>query len=116
MLIKCEVTDNFIESTVVLPLENSEERSNDQAVVAESIWASKESLELIEAMPYCEQFIHSFEELMPRGLGNRTYVGLDAIFIPPAPPDLPVVRSISLPPQLHRPKSRISISSKDIYS
>ena len=48
----------------------TEERCNDQAVVAESIWASKELLELIEAMPYCEQFIHSFEELMPRGLGS----------------------------------------------
>ena len=47
----------------------TEERSNDQAVVAESIWASK-LLELIEAVPYCEQFIHSFEELMPRGLGS----------------------------------------------
>ena len=48
----------------------TEERSNDQAVVAESIWASKELLELIEAVPYCEQFIHSFVELMPRGLGS----------------------------------------------
>jgi len=37
-------------------------------------------------------------------------------FVPPAPPDLPVVSSISLPPQLHPPKSRISINSKDIYS
>ena len=48
----------------------TEERSNDQAVVAESIWASKELLELIEAVPYCEQFIHSFEELMSRGIGS----------------------------------------------
>ena len=48
----------------------TEERSKDQAVVAESIWASKELLELIEAMPYCEQFFHSFEELTPRGFGS----------------------------------------------
>uniref|UniRef100_A0A7N2KUK3 Uncharacterized protein n=1 Tax=Quercus lobata TaxID=97700 RepID=A0A7N2KUK3_QUELO len=44
-------------------------RSNGQ-VTAEHTWASKELLEVIEAMPYHELFIHSLEELMPRGLGS----------------------------------------------
>nr|POE84560.1 hypothetical protein CFP56_71404 [Quercus suber] len=49
---------------------HSREKSNDQTQVAESIWASKELLEVIESVPYCEQFIHCFEEMMPRGLGG----------------------------------------------
>ena len=49
---------------------HSREKSNDQVQVAESIWASKELLEVIESVPYCEQFIHCFEEMMPRGLGG----------------------------------------------
>ena len=44
-------------------------RSSDP-VTAEHIWASKELLEVIEAMPHHELFIHSSEELMPRGLGS----------------------------------------------
>ena len=56
--------------SIIAKVQVTEERSNEQAVVAESIWASKELLELIEAVPYCEQFFHSFEELMPRGLGS----------------------------------------------
>lgn len=39
-------------------------------MTAEHTWASKELLEVIEAMPYHELFIHSLEELMPRGLGS----------------------------------------------
>ena len=56
--------------SIIAKVQVTEERSNEQAVVAESIWASKELLELIEAMPYCEQFFHSFEELTPRGFGS----------------------------------------------
>ena len=44
-------------------------KGNDQ-VIAGHIWARKELLEVIEAMPYHELFIHSLEELMPRGLGS----------------------------------------------
>ena len=39
-------------------------------MTAEHTWASKELLEVIEAMQYHELFIHSLEELMPRGLGS----------------------------------------------
>lgn len=40
-------------------------------MTAEHTWASMELLEVIEAMPYHELFIHSLEELMPRGLGSQ---------------------------------------------
>ena len=52
--------------SVEIEKENPKHHRKVQAVVAESIWASK----LLEAVPYCERFIHSFEELMPRGLGS----------------------------------------------
>ena len=45
-------------------------KGNDQ-VIAEHIWARKELLKVIEAMPYHDLFIHSLEELMPRGLGSQ---------------------------------------------
>ena len=37
--------------------------SGDQVVTAESGWASKELMDLIEAVPYYDQFIRSFEEM-----------------------------------------------------
>lgn len=49
---------------------HSREKSNDQTQVAEPIWAGKELLEVIESVTYFEQFIHCFEEKMPRGLGG----------------------------------------------
>lgn len=39
----------------------------DQATETQSDWASAELLDLIEAVPYHEQFIHTFEEAIPRG-------------------------------------------------
>lgn len=47
--------------------------SNDQVTEAtrtEHMWASNELLDITEAIPYHELFIHSFEELLPRGLRN----------------------------------------------
>ena len=44
-----------------------EEECCDQATKTQSDWASAELLDLIEAVPYHEQFIHTFEEAMPRG-------------------------------------------------
>ena len=44
-----------------------EGRRNDKAIRAETEWANKELMDLIEAVPYQEQFNHSFEEAMPRG-------------------------------------------------
>lgn len=70
---KQEARDLIFRGSVEIEKENpnhrnkvqvTKERSNDQVVVAKSIWASKELLELIEAMPYCEQFIVSFEQLV----------------------------------------------------
>lgn len=48
--------------------------SGDQVVTAESGWASKELMDLIEALPYYDQFIRSFEEMMPLGLGSYKVV------------------------------------------
>lgn len=45
--------------------------SGDQVVTAESGWASKELMDLIEAVPYYDQFISSFEEMI--ALGLRSY-------------------------------------------
>ena len=51
-----------------------EGRSSDQAIKSETEWASKELMDLIEAVPYHEQFIHSFEEAMPRGQIVRIFL------------------------------------------
>ena len=53
---------------------NTIEGSSDQAIKAETEWASKELMDLIEAVPYHEQFIHSFEEAMPRGQIDRIFL------------------------------------------
>ena len=43
------------------------DQCSDQTTKTLSDWASAELLDLIEAVPYHEQFIHTFEEALPRG-------------------------------------------------
>lgn len=41
--------------------------NTDQIAKIQGDWASAELLELIEAVPHHEYFIHNSEEVMPRG-------------------------------------------------
>ena len=47
------------------------DQCSDQATKTQSDWASAQLLDLIEAVPYHEQFIHTFEEALPRGLKKQ---------------------------------------------
>ena len=44
--------------------------SSDQVVLIEAEWGSTEARDMIEAVPYLDQLIHSVQEVMPRGLGG----------------------------------------------
>ena len=43
---------------------------SDQITTAESEWSNEELMDLIEAVPYYDQIIHSIQEMMPHGLGS----------------------------------------------
>ena len=47
------------------------DQCSDQTTKTLSDWASAELLDLIEAVPYHEQFIHTFEEALSRGLKKQ---------------------------------------------
>ncbi|XP_065618421.1 uncharacterized protein LOC111994136 [Quercus suber] len=44
--------------------------SSDQVVLIEAEWGSTEARDMVEAVPYLDQLIHSVQEVMPRGLGG----------------------------------------------
>ena len=48
-------------------INRTEEVSTDKATNTRTDWASAEQLDLIEAVPYHEHFIHTSEEAMPHG-------------------------------------------------
>ena len=44
--------------------------SSDQVALIEAEWSSTEARDMIEAMAYLDQLIHSIQQVMPRGLGD----------------------------------------------
>lgn len=43
---------------------------SDQVVLIEAEWGSIEARDMVEAVRYLDQLIHSIQEVMPRGLGG----------------------------------------------
>ena len=57
--------------------------SSDQVVLIEAEWGSTEARDMVEAVPYLDQLIHSVQEVMPRGLGGQSLLATVVTDFPP---------------------------------